>query len=1036
MAQSPIQDPYDPESNDRIIPKTGGDVSTGSGGSAPKRRGLSISSTTKRPKGFFKASAKTTQPTRATSSDLAKAEGESGKGGLYNPDESKTIGTRIKHTFSRKNLKRNSIIAGVAITIVGGGGGLYTSLTPLKVEHMVTNVHKRYFSSADSAIEQQSDKLLGRYIVKHVLPAYKPCGSTISKKCRVAKIDGTNPVAKLYNTWADVRLENRLAKSYGVEFKFDPGSNSWRLKAPGVEDVDIGKDGEKFDDVFKRADRSEMRSAVRQAMQNETRWKKIYVRYKAGRLLERKYGIKRCITFCGTKDKVNGSIDEKRRSAKYFIADRVIKPRNAMMGAVMECLANPSCQPEETSPSDEGEIGPESDVEKEARAERTRIADAYGVDIDELSKATEDIAKEGYVKYTVVKAMEKLGLGEATKAGFKAVPIVGWITGGADLITILNHAGPAIKKLTYVTNTAAAVQMYMTYQSFADEIHTGEVDPRIAGSFSDSLGPGNQGTDTDRAKGGTAKAESTPLYQDIMNSKQSSGQTAFSSLSGRVSAEDSGYSSPYTSNDYICDDGNPVPAGKRVCDEEVMGRGDNVADNVHEVLNKPGWKTLTGAAGVVSSVVGDIGDAAASAIMAVPGVEAAAKAMSGVIQPLVQDLISKVIPDPFGTSMSGGRKFDMIAAGGDVAGNDYAHNGLGGQKLTDEQVARIRNEQLSQDEQNFAKKPLFARLFDTNESQSLVSRVAIAIPFGKQSQVQSGVASVTSPLRTIGTTFGSLFTSKASAAVSVQDDPFGIVQYGYPAGTIPDDPETYWEENCSDDAASGYKKDNSWNETASNSDPDPLTGMPVNTTTNPCMLIKATTGALGGLYDQSNLTDDDLTHITGSTNSAGSEDPEVQFDMGALYESSVNISCAPGTKDLGVQDGYHDHVKVKIRVCGVTSVPETGDTSTVPGANGKLVVNSRVSAAVVKMFEDARKDGVHPISASEGFRTMARQQELATCGCTGGNPVADPGTSNHQMGIALDVSGAINSWMIKHGEKYGFKWYGSGDSVHFSPTGG
>lgn len=181
-----------------------------------------------------------------------------------------------------------------------------------------------------------------------------------------------------------------------------------------------------------------------------------------------------------------------------------------------------------------------------------------------------------------------------------------------------------------------------------------------------------------------------------------------------------------------------------------------------------------------------------------------------------------------------------------------------------------------------------------------------------------------------------------------------------------------------------------------------------------------------------------FSNSSGAGSTAPTETAGATIDMSKLYESSVDIACAPGTKDLGIQDGYHEGKKIKIRVCGVQSVPETGGLSSVPHANGKLVVNSLASAAVVAMFSDAKAAGVSPINASEGFRTMAEQTHLYECkpGCgVGSNPVATPGTSNHQMGLALDVDGAMNSWMIDNGKKYGYTWYGPGDSVHFSPDG-
>lgn len=177
---------------------------------------------------------------------------------------------------------------------------------------------------------------------------------------------------------------------------------------------------------------------------------------------------------------------------------------------------------------------------------------------------------------------------------------------------------------------------------------------------------------------------------------------------------------------------------------------------------------------------------------------------------------------------------------------------------------------------------------------------------------------------------------------------------------------------------------------------------------------------------------------TATTPATTTQPGDGQTPIGNLTESSVDIACATGTKDLGAHDGYTAGSKVQIRLCAIENVSETGDLSDVPGAGGKLVVNSRVSGAIVKMVADAASAGINPITAAEGFRSMARQTHLFNCkpGCgIGDNPVATPGTSNHQLGIAIDWNQPMNNWLRTNSEKYGYKWYGPGDAPHFSPTG-
>lgn len=183
-----------------------------------------------------------------------------------------------------------------------------------------------------------------------------------------------------------------------------------------------------------------------------------------------------------------------------------------------------------------------------------------------------------------------------------------------------------------------------------------------------------------------------------------------------------------------------------------------------------------------------------------------------------------------------------------------------------------------------------------------------------------------------------------------------------------------------------------------------------------------------------------------SSDYAGDEEAGEEFDPTKIYEDSTGVKCAKNTKDLGIQDGYHGGQKVRIRICAVNNFTGTGAESAggfgVSGASGKAVVNARVSGAVFAMVAAAREDGVSLV-ASSAFRTMAHQQALCPCD---GVSVAQPGYSNHQMGIAIDFSGIpkddpapgtnpVYDWLKKYADKYGFKEYVN-EAWHWSPTGG
>jgi hypothetical protein len=633
------------------------------------------------------------------------------------------------------------------------------------------------------------------------------------------------------------------------------------------------------------------------------------------------------------------------------------------------------------------------------------------------------------------------------------------------------------------------------YRTYADEMKTGNVNAREFGSFVNSLDAGNRGEGTDPILGGTSGAEGTPAYSKLIENKEpqtipaaSAATTLFSKLTSptALAATDTADTSGY-----LCNNGKPVPAGQLVCSEEILGIGSKYANLINEYLNNnPLGVSIVAIAQLWQSTIGQIfkflNNIIGSVFTAIeypldkecdaaglfggvgkainpnpycPARDAVKKASAALV-----DMVTKwLIPNPFSTNMSGGRTFDMMAAGADVAGNDSAHTTLGGMQLSDQQVASIVNEQEQEQLQDYKSQGLAARLFNTDSDYSPVSKLAMAMPMNLDAAHHSVAGILSSPFGNIGHTISSIFSSRVLAAAVPAGDPFGVTQYGYTDAQIPEDPETYWDQHCADKPAQAFQNDADFNNpatswlTASTQTLD-SNQMPLNTSTNPCLLIMATTGSDGGFYDPGLLTADDLSGNTtvsqGSDSDATASTAGSTIDTANLYNSSVSIACAPGTTDLGIQDGYTGGQLVKIRICSIPNLPSSGEEST-PGsayyinnANGQAVVNSRVSGAVLAMVNAAKSSHV-TLTASSSFRTMAHQQALCAANslCVSGDysRVAKPGTSNHQMGLAIDFAGLPSSagpvtgnpiwdWLSANALNFGYKNYPA-EAWHWSPTG-
>jgi Putative peptidoglycan binding domain/D-alanyl-D-alanine carboxypeptidase len=82
--------------------------------------------------------------------------------------------------------------------------------------------------------------------------------------------------------------------------------------------------------------------------------------------------------------------------------------------------------------------------------------------------------------------------------------------------------------------------------------------------------------------------------------------------------------------------------------------------------------------------------------------------------------------------------------------------------------------------------------------------------------------------------------------------------------------------------------------------------------------------------------------------------------------------------------------------------------------------------------------GLRPTGPRSSYRTFAEQEELWAAYKAGGALAAQPGTSNHGLGIAIDVPEAwMQSWIREHGDAFGWqKTEAMSESWHFNFVGG
>jgi hypothetical protein len=528
---------------------------------------------------------------------------------------------RGKLRLSESQKKKALIGGGATGGVIGAIILVFTAIIPLKIEHMVNNLENHFFASSHNALKKETDKIFENY-AKRILKARKECvGGIITKGCAPSLFQNGTPVKNLYNAWHNGKLEDKLSSDYGIEFGYDKNKTQYYMKTPHmtnpevdgkISDATVGVGTGTIDDStdlfkdFSPVSRQALRDEVSASFQNETLWTRVNMRFKVGRLLEEKYGIRRCVVFCKAKDLKDDLVSKlsaQINAAKLSAIDRVITPRSKTLGDALKCLLvtdlitstdGPKCSVLKTKTKDtctdgvdceapgeplsdqevslEGELSAEAangellaettDEAVTLTAEESTIGDAGGLVADEI--ATE-VAPEVAADIAPITEESSIPFADIIAAIQLARKSISFLEG-------LQTVSPQLKKWIYLTNSVSAVTMFNLYRSYSDEIKSGHANPVEVGSFVNSLGPGDQNSKTcklsdmktpcpsETEKGGTASAESTPAYQALVeNQPISSTNSSFTDLL-----------TPTAFADTTCSNGWPIPAGQTTCPPNVV----------------------------------------------------------------------------------------------------------------------------------------------------------------------------------------------------------------------------------------------------------------------------------------------------------------------------------------------------------------------------------------------------------------------------------------------------------------------------------
>lgn len=160
------------------------------------------------------------------------------------------------------------------------------------------------------------------------------------------------------------------------------------------------------------------------------------------------------------------------------------------------------------------------------------------------------------------------------------------------------------------------------------------------------------------------------------------------------------------------------------------------------------------------------------------------------------------------------------------------------------------------------------------------------------------------------------------------------------------------------------------------------------------------------------------------------DDDYVDHDIGVIT-SGLTASQAGGC-DTSIVSGLTQQLIAEVNCI----TPNTMTTFTGPMISFNGSVNPFLAPAATNGLKAAVAQRGVTIGISSAYRSVAQQYVLYKwwkAGQCGIQIAAVPGASNHQSGRALDVP-SYSSWITPL-QAHGWKWYGSGDLVHFDFNG-
>lgn len=761
---------------------------------------------------------------------------------------------RFKSVFWGSPLRKGLSIAGV-----GGGtagliiGGMLFVMPMLKIPSAISSIQNTFFASSRQIGDTITERLFTQYIIKKLIPGMitERCeSSNVNRKCAHPGNADTY-TGKLFNAWRDGRIEQRMFETDGFEITQKNGV--WHLKSNQIDEALGMFDGSEEEraeferNLREKLTKTEVRRAINDMVNKQTGFSGRHMR-QAGAVLSRKYGIPRTLFSARVQDWKDTNIADRLNSGKAILNQRVVGMYSESLALAMNCAMdrNFACLDAETD--DQG--FKRTKFHNELRVSAQEYAAKYGQQaFEDMLAESESIKQKGLAAHYVEKLVGQVAgtAGKATvQVGTKAIPVIGWIDLAVVLGTVFDKAPEMYPTIVYGMNSQQMVAAFGTYAVAGDEFKAGDTDLAAYGSLAQTLDATNTADGLYGAEASPALASSTGKQVD------------------RTVRCNEGGEPGQTQEGILCPEESLMPSSAEWLSYASVGVSLLLGPTFEYMAAF--WNSTVG---FLLDAAGDfVGWVATTILEAIPGYDQMIERAGEIMGSIFTSFMNTLMPPLITPDSSGDRIMNTVTGGGAIVAQDTCE-AMGCHAVSTEDYVVATAQQLQKEQQEFNQQSVFARMFDIEEPNSLVSKVALGTPTSVDGMTSTLASFFTNPIRYIGASLTSHNTAYAAdGSVGEYIDALHLTPQGIGADEpvmTAEDYELYEEQelSCFDPNDPNMMK---WWETTSKRDwpdawdPQSLaahavggfagTGQYYYTETNPCLTLQSVASSAGCEFDE------------------------------------------------------------------------------------------------------------------------------------------------------------------------------------------